>query len=203
MTPHEFARLASVEQRIAQEARLDAVLSKDFEPASFTSSTSTTQDAPEAAHNEEVLAEKILHHSITRLSLIFQSDEIIDIVAASAAPPPPLRTSSRGATMASVCSSSEGEQETESPADAHRAWGTLALRFRLSRPAPPLPDERATSTARSPASSCVRDASSFSSFCASDTFRRRQATNPHGRTKSSMSDLGFTLQSKIDYLVQS
>ncbi|KAJ1476302.1 hypothetical protein T484DRAFT_3113143, partial [Baffinella frigidus] len=181
MTYHEFARLASVERRIAREARLDAVLSKDFEPASFTFSTSATQDAPEAAHNEEVLAEKILHHSITRLSLIFQSDELSDIVAASAAPPPPLRTSSRGATLAGICSSTEGEQDTEGLPDARRAWGALAQRFKLARPAPPSPN--AAAAALSPAASCARVASSFSIFCkamdddesasACDTFRRR------------------------------
>ncbi|KAJ1482572.1 hypothetical protein T484DRAFT_3636062 [Baffinella frigidus] len=158
MTPHEFDRLSSAERRIAREARIDVVLSNDFEPWSFAPHSSATEDAPKAAHNEEVLAEKILHHSITRLSLIFQSDELSDIVAATAAPPPPLRTSSRGVP------------------DASRAWGALAQRFKLARPAPPSPN--AAAAALSPASSCVRDASSFCSasdtFRASDTFHRRQ-----------------------------
>jgi hypothetical protein len=84
-----FARLACAERRIAREARLDALLSNDLEPASSTS-TSSSQAAPEAEHNEdqneEVLDEKIIHLSITRLSRIFQSDELNDILAAAAAP---------------------------------------------------------------------------------------------------------------------
>ncbi|KAJ1482266.1 hypothetical protein T484DRAFT_1747712 [Baffinella frigidus] len=89
MPHHEFVRRVSAERQIAREARLDAVLSNDLKPWSFTSSTSATEDAPKAAHNEdqnqEVLDEEILQSNITRLSLIFQGDELNDILAASAA----------------------------------------------------------------------------------------------------------------------
>jgi len=67
MPHHEFVRRASAERRIAREARLDAVLSKDHEPWSFTSSTSATEDAPKAPHtedqNEEVLDEAVGTHA--------------------------------------------------------------------------------------------------------------------------------------------
>ncbi|KAJ1484609.1 hypothetical protein T484DRAFT_1796414 [Baffinella frigidus] len=100
-----FVRLACVERRIARKARIDTML----EPASFTPCAYATQDAPEAAQNdddqnEEVLDEEILQSKISRLSLIFQGDELSDILAAAASPPPPLLRSGRGAAMVSVCS---------------------------------------------------------------------------------------------------
>jgi len=126
--PHdEFVRRVSAERQIAREARLDAVQSKDLRPWSFTSFTSATEDAPKAAHtedyNEEVLDEEILQSNITRLSLIFQGDELNDILAASAAIPPPLRRSGRGAAMVSaprpmvsVCSPRESAELQARPA---------------------------------------------------------------------------------------
>ncbi|KAJ1482267.1 hypothetical protein T484DRAFT_1898006 [Baffinella frigidus] len=139
MPHHEFVRRVSAERQIAREARLDAVLSNDLKPWSFTSFTSATEDAPKAAHNEdqneEVLDEEILQSNITRLSLIFQGDELNDILAASAAIPPPLRRSGRGAAMVSVCSPRE----------------SAALQARPARIA----------TARS----CAHEASFFATFC--------------------------------------
>lgn len=123
--PHtEFIRRVSAERHTGREARLDAVLSKDLEPWSFTSAT---EDASKAVHtedqHEEVLDEKILQANIARLSLIFHGDELNDILAASAAIPPPLRRSGRGAAMVSaprpmvsVCSPRESAELQARPA---------------------------------------------------------------------------------------
>ncbi|KAJ1479771.1 hypothetical protein T484DRAFT_1812972 [Baffinella frigidus] len=150
MTHLEFARRVPAERRITRQALLDAML-VHVEPWSFTSSTSATQDAPNAAHNEnqaeEVLDEEILHDSIRKLSLTFQSSSLRDILAASAAPPPllPIAISLIACTWRGAAASSwrgaAGGSFLSSPAEeqpeAHRAWGTLAQRFKLARPASP------------------------------------------------------------------
>ncbi|KAJ1485605.1 hypothetical protein T484DRAFT_3632272 [Baffinella frigidus] len=140
MPHHEFIRRVSAERQIAREARLDAVLSNDLEPWSFTSSTAAAEDAPKTAHNEdqneEFLDEEILQSNITRLSLIFQGDELNEILAPSAAQSPPPRRSVRGAAMVSVCAGA-------------------ALQ---ARPAHIVTD-------RSPASSCAHGTSFFATFC--------------------------------------
>jgi hypothetical protein len=100
--PDELVRCIVFERRIAREALLDALLGKDFEPWSFAPCSSTTEDAPEAADNEEVVDEEILHSIIKKLSLAFDSDELSDMLAASAAPPPPFRIFGRGAAMVMV-----------------------------------------------------------------------------------------------------
>ena len=154
---------------------LDAVLGKDLEPWSFAPRSSTTEDASEAADNEDVIDEKILQSKIKMLSLAFDSDELSDMLAASAAPPPPLRRSGRGAAMVSRVCSWSSEQEIEEVPDAHLAWGGLAQRYKLAKPAPPSPncddDESDKHANLSPVACCVDDASSFSAtLSASDTF---------------------------------
>ncbi|KAJ1476301.1 hypothetical protein T484DRAFT_3642832 [Baffinella frigidus] len=172
MTDHEFIRRVSSERRIAREALLDAVLS-DKEPWSCIASSSTPEDALEAAHTEDqieaVLEERILHSNITRLSRTFHGSSLLDIFAACTGPPPsplPIACSGsagswRGAAPGSrqgsptrsvcsptrsvcsptrsVCSSHAGEQQTEGLPDARRERGTVALRFKLARPASPSP----------------------------------------------------------------
>ena len=194
MTDFNFAhRHVRAERRIARQSLLDAVLIQ-AEPWSFTPFTSATQDPPKAIHQEvfdqEILDEQILQSNIRRLSLAFQSSSLRDIFAASAAPPPPLPIailrgagswrgaaagSWRGATPAargSFLASHAEERETEGLPDARAAWSTLAERFKLTRPASPAPENY--DDARSPASCCVRDASSFSTNAsAAGTFCRQ------------------------------
>jgi hypothetical protein len=163
------------ERRIAREALLDAVLGKDLEPWSFAPRSTTTQAASEAADNEEVVDEQVLQSKIKMLSLAFDSDELNDMLAASAAPPPPLRCSWRSAAMVSRVYSWPLEQETEGLPDAHLAWGGLAQRYKLAKPAPPSPkydnDKSDKHANLSPVACCVDNASTFAAtLSASDTF---------------------------------
>ncbi|KAJ1477863.1 hypothetical protein T484DRAFT_1905574 [Baffinella frigidus] len=130
--PHLKRRVCPA-RRIARQALLDAVL--DAEPWSSTSSTSATQDAPKTAHNEdqadEVLDEEILHHSIGKLSLTFQSSSLRDILAASAAPPPrlPIAISTSAVTFPLSFSSSWRGAAFGSFLSSHvRAWRTALAR---------------------------------------------------------------------------
>jgi hypothetical protein len=194
MTHFKFAhRRVRAERRIARQSLLDDALIH-AEPWSFISSTSATQDPPTAALKEvfdqEILDEQILQSNIRRLSLAFQISSLRDILAASAAPPPPLPIailrgtgswrgaaagSWRGAAPAasgSFLASYAEQRETEGLPDARLAWSTLAGRFKLTRPASPASESY--DDACSPASCCVRDASSFSTNAsAAGTFRRQ------------------------------
>ncbi|KAJ1464499.1 hypothetical protein T484DRAFT_3228172, partial [Baffinella frigidus] len=87
MPHHEFVRRVTADRGIAREARLDAVLSKDLEPWSLTSSTSATEDALKAAHTEDQNEEVLDEANIARLSLLFQGDELNDLRRPSASPP--------------------------------------------------------------------------------------------------------------------
>ncbi|KAJ1466706.1 hypothetical protein T484DRAFT_1860941 [Baffinella frigidus] len=192
----KFARRVPAERRIVRQALLDAVL--DAEPWSSTSSTSATQDSLKTAHNEdqadEVLDAEILHHSIGKLSLTFQSSSLRDILAASAAPPPRLpnaisrgactwrgaaASSWRGATGGSFLSLPAEEQP-----EASRAWGTLAQRFKLARPASSshtlADDECAPNVTCSNAGSFVSATSSFSASAAG-TFYLQQSMPEKGQ----------------------
>ena len=84
----EFVRRASTERRIAREALLDDVLGH-VEASSFSACSSATDDAPQAAHNEDQ-TEEFLRTSISKLSFTFQSSSLRDILPASVGPATPL-----------------------------------------------------------------------------------------------------------------
>ena len=154
------------ERRTARKALLDAVLGEDLEPWSFAPCSSATEDAPQAADDEEVLDVEILQSNVRKLSGTFHSDELSEILAASTAPPPPPRVSGRVAAMSRVCS---WEPNTDSPPDTRMAWGSLAQRYKLGRCGPgefvaPADDDLCCAP-------FVRTASDAST---ADTFHRRQ-----------------------------
>ena len=176
------------ERQIAREALLDAVLGKDFEPWAFAPCSSATEDAHQAAHDEEVLDEDLLRSTIRKLSLTFQGDELSDILRRGSDPPPPLRSSGRSTVMISrVCSWEQEtgggaamftrvcswEQETDELPDARLVWGALAQRYKLAKPASPSrTPSSASSSPCSAADSFVRTRTDVSGAA---TFARRPA----------------------------
>mmetsp|Transcript_14054 Transcript_14054/g.34086 ORF Transcript_14054/g.34086 Transcript_14054/m.34086 type:complete len:174 (+) Transcript_14054:131-652(+) len=123
--PGEFVSGMDLERRIAREACLDAVLG-NFEPWLFAPCSSATEDAPQAAQNEEAPGSKT-----RKLSLAFQSDELSDILTASAAAPTPLF---------SEFTLNQRFNIRRPPPPSHK----------------PVDEECATSARLSPAASCVR-----------------------------------------------
>ena len=178
------------DRRIAREALLDAVMGKDSEPWPFARCSSATEDAPQAADNEE---------NIRKLSLEFDSEELSDILAAATATPPPLGKSVRGSPTRII----HAEQQEICPPEAHCAWGSLAKRYKLSLPASPshtpAQQECDPSATTSPAASCVRATSSNSTDTSvAGTLHRRLSMHAQGQD----SFCGLHLSMREDQIVE-